>query len=163
MELSRPLALDRIGPHGVSVTVVATADELVSIARRLMIASVPKLSCSFEVKRSEGGVLLVNGILDAAAEQDCVVTLEPFVQPIHEKFSVHFVPSGSEEPEPEPDAVDQIPYDSSAIDLGEAAVEQLALALDPYPRKPGAALPPELVPEGGAFAGLARLKSGLLD
>ena len=27
------------------------------------------------------------------------------------------------------------------MDLGEAAAEQLALALDPFPRKPGASLP----------------------
>jgi len=34
-------------------------------------------------------------------------------------------------------------------------VEQLALALDPYPRKPGAALPPELAAEpDGPFAAL---------
>jgi len=37
-------------------------------------------------------------------------------------------------------------------------VEQLALALDPYPRKPGAALPVELLDEPtGPFAALARL------
>ena len=44
------------------------------------------------------------------------------------------------------------------LDLGEAASEQLALALDPFPRKPGAALPGEMQePEEGAFAGLDRL------
>ena len=31
----------------------------------------------------------------------------------------------------------------ATIDLGEATVEQLALALDPFPRKPGIALPEE--------------------
>ena len=45
------------------------------------------------------------------------------------------------------------------LDLGEAAAEQLALALDPYPRAPDAVLPdipdePEVLP----FATLASLR-----
>ena len=36
------------------------------------------------------------------------------------------------------------PTPGAAIDLGEAAAEQLALALDPYPRKPDATLPAEV-------------------
>ena len=43
--------------------------------------------------------------------------------------------------------------------LGEAATEQLALALDPYPRMPGSGEVADLLPEtGGAFAGLAALR-----
>ncbi len=162
-EFPRPLALDRIGPHGVSMTVTADAAELAVIAQRLMLPSVKRLVCRFDIRRSEAGILVADGVLDAAAEQVCVVTLDPFIQTVHEAFTVHFVPAGDEEDEPEPDAVDQIPYDSSAIDLGEAAIEQLALALDPYPRKPGATLPEGL---GGAlspFAALAGLKPGLQD
>ena len=34
-----------------------------------------------------------------------------------------------------------MPYGGDSIDLGAALAEQLALALDPYPRKPGAKLP----------------------
>ncbi|MEO5866096.1 MAG: DUF177 domain-containing protein, partial [Sphingomonas sp.] len=37
------------------------------------------------------------------------------------------------------DALDTVPHDGSAIDLGEVAAETMALALDPYPRAPGAA------------------------
>jgi hypothetical protein len=45
------------------------------------------------------------------------------------------------------------------IDLGEATTEQLALALDPFPRKPGAEIPPEAkeAPEG-PFAALGRIR-----
>jgi hypothetical protein len=42
--------------------------------------------------------------------------------------------------------------------LGEAAAEQLALALDPFPRKPGAEMPGSYAgSEGGAFGELAKL------
>ena len=30
------------------------------------------------------------------------------------------------------------PFDGKSLDLGEIAVEELALAMDPYPRAPGA-------------------------
>ncbi len=32
------------------------------------------------------------------------------------------------------------PFDGDAIDIGEAVAQQLALALDPYPRAPGVSL-----------------------
>jgi hypothetical protein len=43
------------------------------------------------------------------------------------------------------------------LDLGEAVAEQLALALDPYPRVPGAELPEiESDPQERPFAALRR-------
>ena len=72
---------------------------------------------------------------------------------------VRFVPEGREDPELDPDSDDEIPYSGVAIDLGEAAAEQLALMLDPYPRKPGADLPAAADDsQTSPFAALARLK-----
>ncbi len=48
---------------------------------------------------------------------------------------------GAEAPEPVPDGW---------IDLGELAAEQLGLAIDPYPRKPDAAVPAEWQAEPAA-------------
>ena len=45
---------------------------------------------------------------------------------------------------------DEIPYENDEIDLGEALAEQLALALDPYSRKPGAELPGEVLDDGAS-------------
>jgi len=53
-----------------------------------------------------------------------------------------------------------VTFAGGIIDLGEAAAEQLALALDPYPRKPGSSGVPE-TPEqeaGGPFGRLASLR-----
>jgi hypothetical protein len=47
------------------------------------------------------------------------------------------------------EAPDEIPYSGEALELGSTLAEQLALELDPYPRKPGAVLPP-LEPNGTA-------------
>jgi hypothetical protein len=54
------------------------------------------------------------------------------------------------------------PLDSGHIDLAALAVEFLALALDPFPRKPGAVFAdaPDVETEGGPFAALSALKAG---
>ncbi len=139
-ELSRPLKLDRIGAHGLTFDLAARPDELGPISARLLLPAVHALSGTFELRRISGGTVQADGVLRARVDQDCVVTLDPFTQSIEERFAVQFVPAEREDPNPDPDAVDQIPYEGASIDLGEALVEQLALALDPYPRKPGAAL-----------------------
>jgi hypothetical protein len=54
---------------------------------------------------------------------------------------------------------DEIFFGVEVIDLGAALAEQLALALDPYPRRPGAALPAEVLEEEAKpLAGLAKWK-----
>ena len=156
MELSRPVALDRVGPQGITLDVEAGDAELQAVARRLGVPSVQRLGCTFRVRRIGPSLIEAQGTLHAAIEQVCVVSLDAFVQDVQEAFTVHFVPSGTEDDDAEPDAVDQIPYEGSVVDLGEATVEQLALALDPYPRKPGAILS-DASQDGlsGPFAALA--------
>ena len=155
MEVHRPVALDRIGPQGTIVNVEAGHAEVAAVAARLGVPLVSRLGCTFRLRRVGSSLIEAQGTLQAAVEQICVITLDPFVQDLREEFTVHFVPSGTEDDDPEPDTVDQLPYEGSAIDLGEATVEQLALALDPYPRKPGATLPDVAQDEpSGPFAAL---------
>jgi hypothetical protein len=91
--------------------------------------------------------------------QNCVVSLEDFSAAVDERFTVRCVPDGEESHDPDPEAPDEITYVNGVLDLGEAAAEQLALALDPYPRAPGAELPEiEADPEAHDFDVLAALK-----
>ena len=59
----------------------------------------------------------------------------------------------------DPESVDEIAFVDGTLDLGEAAAEQLALALDPYPRAPDAVMP-DISDEQAAhpFAALERLR-----
>ena len=157
-EFSRLVALDRLGAAPTQHTVEARPEELAAVAARLMIPAVSRLACSFRLRRIAEGVIEAEGQLEAGVTQVCVLSLEEFPQEVAEAFTVHFVPAGSETEELDLDAPDEIPYEGSAIDLGEAATEQLALALDPYPKKPGAEEPAAETEASGPFAALAALR-----
>jgi uncharacterized metal-binding protein YceD (DUF177 family) len=156
-EFPRPLALDRLGTVPFEQEVTATTEECAALAGRLGIPAVLALSCRFRLHRGQDGRIEAAGELRARLVRECVVTLDEFEAEVSESFRVAFVPEGSESEDIDPEADDEIPYAGAAIDLGEAAAEQLALTLDPFPRKPGAELPPEAADESESpFAALAR-------
>ncbi len=159
-ELYRPLAVDRVGPGGLEVEVRASEAECQALAARTAIPSVRELVCRFSLSAAPGGVLLAQAELRALVVRACVVTLDAFETVTEERFRLRFVPAGRQTDEDDPESDDEIAYHGGTIDLGEAAAEQLALALDPYPRKPDAVLPE--ADQTGAespFAALARRQS----
>jgi len=158
-ELHRPIAVERVGLAGLDVTVEASAAECAALAQRMNLPAVLALSCGFHLERDTPGTLLAYGNLLARVVQTCVVSLEDFTATIEERFAVRCVPEGEEGDDPDPEALDEITYADSTLDLGEAAAEQLALALDPYPRAPDAVLPdiPD-DPVAQPFATLAALR-----
>jgi uncharacterized metal-binding protein YceD (DUF177 family) len=157
-EFHRPLSLDRIGPQGLDLTVEATPAECVALAARMHLPAVLALSCSFHLIRESRDKVLARGALQALVTQTCVVSLEDFDAPVQEVFQVRFVPSGTETDDIDPESDDEIPFEGNTIDLGEAAAEQLGLALDPYPRMPGVEMQAiEDEPDPHPFAALRRL------
>ena len=161
-EMSRPFPVERM-LRGQEVTVAAAAAELPAIAARLQIPRVHALTCRWVLRPGPGGRVAAEGALRARVEQECVVSLDPFPVTVEHAFKVVFLPAASADAEPdEPDSPDILPYDGPALDLGEAAVEELALALDPFPRKPGATLPVEPVAEATIhpFAALKARRGG---
>jgi len=158
-ELTRPYPRDRIG-NGAVVLVDATAPERAALALRMGLPDIRSLKCNFDLHRPQAGRIVAKGRLRALVTQNCVLSLEPFDAEINEDFEVCFVPSGSESDELDLEGVDEVTYEGDALDLGEAAAEQLALALDPFPRKPGATVPIEGQDNGptGPFAALERLR-----
>ncbi len=157
-ELSRLVRVEHVG-EGMDTTVEANAGERAAVAARLGVVSVDRLICSFDLQRPIAGVVAATGRLRAAVVQTCVVSLEPFEAVVDEPFEVNFVPEGTESEEVDLEALDEVPYAGGVIDLGEAATEQLALALDPFPRRPGAELPEDEGGEAeGPFSALRRLK-----
>ncbi len=141
-ELHCLIPLDRIGAHGLDVVVEASVAERTALARRMGIPAVQALMCRFRVTRDGTDRFAAIGHLSARVVQTCVISLDEFSADVDEHFRLSFVPAGEEADDIDPeDPVDEIGYRDSVLDLGEAAAEQLGLALDPYPRRPGATLP----------------------
>ena len=119
------------------MTVEASAAECAALALRMNLPAVLALTCEFHLERETAGTLLAYGHLVARVVQTCVVSLEDFTATVEERFAVRCVPDGAESDDADPEALDEIPYADGTLDLGEAAAEQLALALDPYPARAG--------------------------
>jgi uncharacterized metal-binding protein YceD (DUF177 family) len=159
-EFSRLVPLARIPEAGREETLRASPAECAALARRFVIEAVARLEANLLLRPEPGGGVMVTGRLLADVVQACVVSLEPVAQTVDEAVTLRLLPPG-EDPSDDPEGPDEIPIEGDAIDLGEAMAEQLALALDPYPRAPGAALPGGDEAQGeprGPFAGLASLR-----
>ena len=144
-EFSRPVEADSF-QHGTSEkTFKAIKDECEDLKKRFGIEALRHLSAKLEInRRGSGGrmKITVNGRLDAAITQNCVITLDPFDTAIKSEFQTTFDARDFEElgdidvdlqvdDQPEP-IIDGI------IDLGELISQSLALEIDLHPRKPGA-------------------------
>jgi len=158
-EFSRVVALAPLPDSGREERLEASAAECAALARRFRIPAVDRLAARLLLRPEPGGGVLATGTLWADVVQACVVSLEPVAQHVEEPVTLRLLPPG-DEPSDDPDGPDEIPIEGDAVDLGEAIAEQLALALDPYPRAPGAKLPDAGQGDGatGAFGALAALR-----
>jgi uncharacterized metal-binding protein YceD (DUF177 family) len=147
---SRAIRVEAIPKEGQTVTLEATASEREALAALYKLPSVEVLTASLTLERSLGGGIRVTGSVHGELTQVCVVSLEWFPATVDEAVDVRFAPQAEgdtrrnhEEPhtlsmdEDEPN-----PIVDGKIDLGALAAEFLALGLDPYPRRPGAAFEP---------------------
>lgn len=148
-EFSRRIPVSRIGPGGMEQVIEASSAECRALAERLRLPAVASLTCRFRLSAPLHGQVAAEADLRAEVTQHCVVSLEPFEATVGERFALRFVPAGLEdaasedagEDDIDPSSPDELAYAGDAIDIGEAAAEQLALALDPYPRMPGLPMP----------------------
>lgn len=158
-----PLARAEVPESGLHVELEAPESVRAKLAERADLRALPRLSAVFDVGRSGAGLRVV-GHVSAVVGQTCVVTLDPIENAVEEAVDLLFQPGAplthsadhgadSEEDPPEPLVGD-------TIDLGEIAAEFLMLAIDPYPRKPGAEFSAPSAESAGEhpFAALAALK-----
>ena len=170
-EFSRPERIDTIGEGEREIAVSASPEERQALALRFGLKAVDRLEGMFRIRRDAAGVV-ARGRVMAEVVQSCVVTDEPLPVSVDEPVALRFVAEGepeSDEVELSEDALDTMSFDGAAIDLGEAAADTMALALDPFPRGPNAAvvlkeagvISEEEAKPLGALAGLAALKAKL--
>lgn len=167
LPLSHPVLVASLPDTGATFTLAPDAATRAALAADFGIAGMPALKATVTLVPLAGGAVRVEGHLDAVVTQTCVVTLENFDAPVSEDIDMRFAPA-DQLPEIRPGAEVDVteldlpdPLVDGTIDIGAVVAEFLALGLDPYPRKPGAAFTgvEELSDaEASPFAALSRLR-----
>jgi uncharacterized metal-binding protein YceD (DUF177 family) len=127
---------------------------------------------TFDLTPRSGGRVHVGGRVQARVGQTCVVTLEPLENDIDEEVDLIFAPSEqipemaipADEDDNVPSEIAEAPepIENGMIDLGRLATDMLYLAIDPYPRAPGAVFEPQVTvadPDDHPFAALKALQA----
>ncbi|SNR54159.1 DUF177 domain-containing protein [Paracoccus sediminis] len=160
---SERLRVAHLNPRAPTVfDLTPDADRCAAIAAELGISALSRLTFSGEIRAESGDGWALSGRLRARVTQPCVVTLKPVKTTLDEAVARHYSPHLAT---PEGDEV-EMPDDTleplgQFIDLAAVMIEELALALPPYPRADGAEF--EAAPEVPApdtrrpFEGLDKL------
>jgi hypothetical protein len=164
---THPIVVADLPEEGTELEFVPDDENRAALARYAGVLAVNRLIARLGVRPDGRGGATLEGTMEATVRQTCVVTLEPFDNAITQAISVRFASAESSMPERagainagEDDPPD--PLIGGRFDIAAVIAEFLVLAVDPYPRKPGAVF---IAPAAGgaaerstAFAALAELK-----
>lgn len=150
-ELHRPVRIDELPPKGLKIDLKPSQNELQAIADRLGIVAVNQLEADLRLQPEMGRQISLTGSIRVEIVQNCVITGEPLTVPL--EFDVYR--TFAEDADPfdglnnseddildDPDFEEPDPIIDGKIDVGEQAIEELALNIPPYPRAPGAVFEP---------------------
>lgn len=163
LPFSETVRVNQIGA-GLSRTLEPDADARKRIARALDLQGLEDFVVDLSIVPTPStSEWTLSGRVTAHAVQTCGLTLEPLPVDVDRRFSIQLAeaaPQETDEIEVTLDEEDADLIEDGKIDLGQYAVEQLSLSLDPFPRKPGAEfVQPEEPKEISPFAALKALKS----
>ena len=141
-EFSRRVPIDHIGPGGHKLGISADAAECAALARRFGWTAIDGLTATANLLARADGVDAL-GTLNATVERACVASGVPVRETVEEAFAIHFVPPRDQpvdggEIEIDEDELDLVEFDGTAVDIGEAVAQSLALGVAPFPRSPAA-------------------------
>jgi hypothetical protein len=174
LPLSHSYNLARLGNAGDEVHFAADSEQRSAIARWSGVVSVEKLEARVQISKISPTRFGLTFHLAADVTQSCVVTLEPVADHMERCFEreLHFAgtvrhkdPESQgvlvldSDPEEGPEDIQSLHYD-----LAVPVLEEYALSLEPYPRRPGVEFTPQTdaeAPPESPFAVLKGLKSGL--
>jgi uncharacterized metal-binding protein YceD (DUF177 family) len=160
-----PRPVDVRQADGRTIELVASDAERAALARRFGLVRIDRLEARIAIDR-DGDAVNASGTLSADIVQSCAVSAEDLPVTIDEPIRLRFVPEGTganhpdEEIELDAGELDEIPYAGTSFDLGEAAAQSLALAIDPFLAGPEAETARALLRDEAAhpFAALKNLK-----
>jgi uncharacterized metal-binding protein YceD (DUF177 family) len=164
--------LNRLGQVGDEVTIRPAEEERAALARFSDVLAVKAFAGHVALNKLSPNRFRLDYTLAADIVQSCVVTLAEVPAHIERQFTreLHFSPALRRNSAPPPaedvvlEADEPEEIDSLHHDLAGALIEELILAIDPYPRASGVEFQApndgDKVPES-PFAVLKGLKSGL--
>lgn len=155
----RPADLSRLGQD---IVIEADQHEKVALAEALDLVAIEDLTARLHLVPLADG-LSAEGTLRCRLTYRCVATLDPFEAEIEERIERQFRRLSGEPQEEVELAYEDEPPDAispEGADIGAFIAESLSLALDPYPRKPGAVFAGQEQSElsRSPFAALAKWK-----
>ena len=163
-EFTKILQVETLGEAAKRIRLEANDTERTALAERFELRSVDSLVSDLIVERIKGSELIrVRGRISAEIVQSCVVSGEAVASTIEETVDERFGPSDETDAEIDLSLEEEDPpepIENGEIDLGEIVAQYLGVAIDPYPRKPGAVFASAPVGDSGPhpFAALAALK-----
>jgi uncharacterized metal-binding protein YceD (DUF177 family) len=161
--------LSELSAAGADITVGAKADELPALAQWIDVDAVKRFEGRVTLRKLSQTRFSYEARLSADVVQACVATLEPVQSRIKKQFSrtLHLTtgPAAMRETVVVSPTDDDSPEEiaSTRYDLAGPLLEELILAVDPYPRAAGVAFEPpaaEGSQEASPFAVLKQLKQG---
>jgi len=141
-EFSYPLKIDELGQGEQTYKLSANKEQLITLAGILQIPAVNSFDADINLKfQKKQGKLDVWGVIMANLSLVSVISLEPFDKEYKGEFKLLFDTTAKYEDIYTDDEdinldLPDIVIDGK-IDLGDIAIEQLALMMDDYPRKEG--------------------------
>ncbi|MGH6870817.1 MAG: DUF177 domain-containing protein [Rhizomicrobium sp.] len=161
--------LSDLSAAGADITVRAKAGELPALAKWIGVDAMAAFEGRLVLHKLSQTRFSYEAELEADIVQACVATLDPVRTHIARTFSrtLHLTqgPVSARETVLVSPADDDSPEEiaSTRFDLAGPLIEELTLAVDPYPRAPGVAFEPpagDKSPEESPFAVLKQLKTG---
>lgn len=143
-EFSRPVDVSRMGRLEHRMEIKANAEERAALAKRFDLVELPELTAALVLKKRGDGVFELTGRWHARVAQSCVVTLEPVWAELGDEVRLFFsdrAPASAAPLDPLAEDEETEPIENGVVDVGEAVVQLLGVALDPYPRAPGVPAP----------------------
>lgn len=141
-DYTRWIDVVRLGRDPIVFDIIASDPEMANLAKRLGVVDIAGLKASGSLSRmSDQSMIELSGSVEAEVTQSCVISLGPVIQKIEENFTVCYTF------DKEHVAIEDVDYvvnlqesdlpeliEDGRIDVVQAVIEQIALALDPYPR-----------------------------
>lgn len=149
--ITHRVSVARLPQAGMPVTLTADGRELERLAETFELVQVSVFTAEMLVKKWRKDGVRITGTVKADIVQSCVVSLEPLNAKVSNEIDTIFVPENSKLSRPKISGDGEIVLDyegpdlpetfsGDSIDVGALAQEMFGLAIDPYPRKEGAAL-----------------------